>query len=175
MTPTWNLPQEVLQRSRSEYFAEATQEWDITGRAEDSQASSYCVCGKHGLRYLFEVTNRETGATLYPIGSTCIEQFEREDLTQEVAFTQSKFRILHAAQQGTLELRGGLFFRRLLAHLYEEGCFQPNKFNGFDAHKDYQFLVDMFNKRSEPSEKQQGKIWALLHRGIVPHLKSTML
>ena len=175
MTPIWNLPQEVIQRSRSEYFKEAAQEWDITDRAEDPQASSYCVCGKHGLRYLFEVTNRETGENLYPIGSTCINQFEREDLTQEVAFTQAKFKILQAAEQGTLELRGGLFSRSLLAHLYEEGCFQPNKFNGFDAHKDYQFLVDMFNKRSEPSEKQQGKIWVLLHKTIIPYLEKTML
>lgn len=175
MTPTWNLPQEVLQRSRSEYFAEATQEWDITGRTEDTQASSYCVCGKHGLRYLFEITNRETGASLYPIGSTCINQFEREDLTQEVAFTQAKFRILQAAEQGTLSLRGGLFSRNLLAHLYEERCFVPSEFNDFDARKDYQFLVDMFNKRLEPSERQQAKIWMLLHRSIVPQLKSTML
>lgn len=79
------------------------------------------------------------------------------------------------AQQGTLELRGGLFSRSLLAHLYEEGCFQPNKFNGFEARKDYQFLVDMFNKRSEPSEKQQGKIWVLLHKTIIPYLEKTML
>lgn len=79
------------------------------------------------------------------------------------------------AQQGTLSLRGGLFSRSLLAHLYEEGCFQPNKFNGFNPNKDYQFLVDMFNKRSEPSEKQHGKIWVLLHKTIIPYLEKTML
>lgn len=174
MTLAWSLPEEVIRGSRSKYFKEATQEWDITGRTEDPEASSYCVCGKHGLRYLFKITNRKTGATLYPIGSTCIDQFERKDLTQEVAFTQAKFKILQATQQGKLSLRGSLFSRNLLAHLYDEGCFQPNKFNGFDANKDYQFLVDMFNKRSEPSEKQQRKIWVLLHKTIIPYLEKTM-
>lgn len=174
MTLAWNLPQEVLRRSHSEYFKEVAQERDITGKAEEDQASSYCVCGKHCLRYLFEITNRETGETLYPIGSTCIDQFERKELTQEVAFAQAKFKILQVAQRENLSPKGDPFSRNLLAQLYEEGCFRPNKFNGFDAHENYQFLIDMFDKRSEPSEKQQGKISVLIHRTIVPHIERTL-
>lgn len=63
-----------------------------------------------------------------------------------------------------------LFSRRLYAFLYERGAFPPNRYNGYDGWNDYEFMVDMFNKRTAPTERQRAKMYMVLNKSIFPWL-----
>ena len=63
-----------------------------------------------------------------------------------------------------------LFSRRLYAFLYEKGAFPPNRYNGYDGRNDYEFMVNMFNKRTAPTEKQRAKMYMVLNKSIFPWL-----
>ncbi len=140
-------------------------------------ALTECVCGKENLRYLFTIRNRETGRSLYPIGSSCIEKFERDDLDYEVDVQMDMYRLAHAMERGErIELTSKYFSKKLLYALYEEGAFAPNKYNRYDGTNDYQFMLDMFNKRnkSEITEQQHRKIRGLIAYSIKPFLRERL-
>ena len=60
--------------------------------------------------------------------------------------------------------------------MYEEGAFAPNKYNRYDGTNDYQFMLDMFNKRnkSEITEQQHRKIRGLIAYSIKPFLRERL-
>lgn len=162
---SWNLPREVVALSCADDFESARYEWDLVDRDIDPDCLQSCVCGKEGLRYLFTIRNRETGAKLYPIGSSCIELFGRQDLDQQVSVARQMYAVLaEYRESGTLALNGGAISRAVLKKLYEEGCFDPNSYNDGNPDVDYQFLVKMFNRRNKLSEGQRRKVWVLLNR-----------
>ena len=68
------------------------------------------------------------------------------------------------------------FSKKLLYALYEEGAFAPNKYNRYDGTNDYQFMLDMFNKRnkSEITEQQHRKIRGLIAYSIKPFLRERL-
>ena len=172
---SWNLPREVVALSCADDFESARYEWDLVDRGIDPTSSQICVCGKEGLKYLFTIRNRETGAKLYPIGSSCIELFGRKDLDQQTNIAIQMYAVLAEYREiGSLKLNGGALTKAVLKQLYEEGCFTPTSFNKGNPETDYQFLVDMFNKRKEPSEKQQRKTWMLLNKVVGPYLERTL-
>ena len=74
------LMETVVSKSYSKKWDEAVLEWEIINCEEDSSLSSYCICGKDSLYYLFTIRNARNGNILYPIGSSCIKKFGREDL-----------------------------------------------------------------------------------------------
>ena len=64
----------------------------------DDSLTESCVCGKEHLRYLFTIRNAENGNELYPIGSTCINKFDRDDLDYEVSVYEDMFRLIRAVE-----------------------------------------------------------------------------
>lgn len=137
-----NLIKRVLEASTTDNWEIAVREWDIVDCEEDEEHASECVCGKENLRYLFTIRNRETGRSLYPIGSSCIEKFERDDLDYEVDVQMDMYRLAHAMERGErIELTSKYFSKKLLYALYEEGAFAPNKYNRYDGTNDYQFML----------------------------------
>ena len=147
------------------------------GKNEYKPRIQECVCGKENLRYLFTIRNRETGRSLYLIGSSCIEKFERDDLDYEVDVQMDMYRLAHAMERGErIELTSKYFSKKLLYALYEEGAFAPNKYNRYDGTNDYQFMLDMFNKRnkSEITEQQHRKIRGLIAYSIKPFLRERL-
>ena len=121
-----NLIKRVLEASTTDNWEIAVREWDIVDCEEDEEHASECVCGKENLRYLFTIRNRETGRSLYPIGSSCIEKFERDDLDYEVDVQMDMYRLAHAMERGErIELTSKYFSKKLLYALYEEGAFAP--------------------------------------------------
>ena len=148
-----NLIKRVLEASTTDNWEIAVREWDIT------------------------IRNRETGRSLYPIGSSCIEKFERDDLDYEVDVQMDMYRLAHAMERGErIELTSKYFSKKLLYALYEEGAFAPNKYNRYDGTNDYQFMLDMFNKRnkSEITEQQHRKIRGLIAYSIKPFLRERL-
>ena len=172
-----NLIQTVLDASESDIWEEAVQEWDIYDCEEDKYCSSFCICGKEHLKYLYTIRNRRTGRILYPIGSSCIKKFERDDMEETIKIQEGMFKLYHAIQDGErIELTTRFFSKKILYYLYQQGAFQPSKYNHYNEKEDYQFLLDMFNKRnkSEITEPQQRKIRGLIAYSIKPFLQRNL-
>lgn len=70
-----NLIKTVMDKSWGNTWEEAVQEWDIIDCAEDNSLSRSCICGKEQIKYLYRLHNRKTNQWLFPIGSSCIKNF----------------------------------------------------------------------------------------------------
>lgn len=175
MGDSYRLPRIVLEASSSKTWDEAVSEWHVMGCHDNGDASGDCLCGHEGIRYEFTIKNSVNGNELSPIGSTCILKFENDELKNEVEGWKAAIKLLEAleARKPGTQLDGmnrELFSRRLYAFLYERGAFPPNSYNGYDGWNDYQFMVDMFNKRTAPTEKQRAKMYMVLNKSIFPWL-----
>lgn len=167
-----NLMAAVLSVSNARTWEAAVREWDIVDCEEDASCKSRCVCGKENIRYLFTIRNRSNKNTLFPIGSSCIRKFDRDDLNEEVGVREGMFRLLRAIRDNQfIALNAEFFSRKLLKALYEKGAFLPNQYNDYDGEKDYLFMLDMFNKRKRPSDLQQRKVRAIIVASIKPFLE----
>lgn len=169
-----NLVKEVTKVSESQTWELAVKEWEIIDCEIDVSLSKSCVCGKDRLKYLFTIKNVKNGNVLYPIGSSCIKQFNRDELDYEISVYEDMFKLIHAYKNKEyIELNSKFFTRNLLEYLYRNDVFQPNKFNGFDAEEDYWFMLEMFNKRNKEDieESQQRKIKAIILNSIFPFIQ----
>lgn len=166
----------VISNSVSNTWKDAVTEWEIIDCEEDNTYSGECICGKENLKYLYTIENTINGNQLYPIGSTCINKFNRSDLNREVTLRESMFKLLHAVDSNQyLDLSTELFSRKLLKWLYEIGAFETS-YEKTDAETDYNFMLKMFNKRDKSSitDKQRGKIAAVLLNSIKPFLENIL-
>lgn len=78
------LQKTVVDFSESGYWQDAVDECDILDCSIDDEMKEISICGHEGLRYCFTIQNRYNNNILYPIGSSCILQFGRNDLKQTV-------------------------------------------------------------------------------------------
>lgn len=165
----------VMHNSRGKTWEEAVREWEIIDCIEDESQSESCICGKDGIKYLYKIHNLLTNVVLFPIGSRCIQKFERKDLNEKIYATEQMFKLLHAVDNDEfLELKQGLFSRKILYALYEEGAFKPNEYNNYDGRNSYEFMLKMYNQRKAITPKQQSKINAVLINDIKPFLKDKL-
>ena len=113
-----NLIQRVIDNSDAPDWEDAVLEWEVYDCEEDETLQSSCICGKEELRYLFTIRNTLNGNMLYPIGSSCIRKFERDDLDEEVAVKEQLFKLLHAIESNHfITLSSNFFSRKLLRYL----------------------------------------------------------
>jgi hypothetical protein len=162
-----SLRSAVIDASLSRTWAQAVQEWQVIGVEEDPTSAGICVCGKTGLLYLYTIHNQQTQETLFPIGSSCVNLFEIEELDISVAVLERllKLRAAFVARKH-VELTSEYFSRAALADLWENGAFPPNGFNLANGDNDYRFLLDLFNQRHEITENENRKVWVLINRTI---------
>ena len=138
-----NLIKRVIDLSESNVWERAVQEWEIFDCEIDDAMTESCVCGKEHLRYLFTIRNTENGNELYPIGSTCINKFDRDDLDYEVSVYEDMFRLIRAVENNEyIELTSEYFSRKLLGYLLDNDAFEPNEYNDFDGENDYGWFHD---------------------------------
>ena len=170
-----NLIKRVIELSESNIWERAVLEWEIFDCEIDDTMSESCVCGKEHLRYLFTIRNAENGNELYPIGSTCINKFDRDDLDYEVSVYEDMFRLIRAVENNEyIELSSEYFSRKLLGYLFDNDAFEPNEYNDFDGENDYAFMLEMFNKRNKDEiyGSRQRKINAIIANSILPFVRS---
>ncbi len=151
-------------------------EWEIVDCEEDNTLSESCICGKEHLYYLFTIKNTANGNILYPIGSSCIKKFGRNDLDNEASIREQMFRLYHAVDADQfISLSPDFFSRKLLYRLYEEGAFDSD-YNGYDGYDDYEFILKMFNKRDKSTItfRQEKKIRAIIVASIKPYLQEQL-
>ena len=170
-----NLIKRVIDLSESNVWDRAVQEWEIFDCEIDDAMTESCVCGKEHLRYLFTIRNTENGNELYPIGSTCINKFERDDLNYEVSVYEDMFRLIRAVENNEyIELTSEYFSRKLLGYLLDNDAFEPNKYNDYDGENDYNFMLQMFNKRNKDEiyDSRRRKINAIIANSILPFIRN---
>ncbi|WP_344298075.1 hypothetical protein, partial [Agromyces neolithicus] len=157
----------VIDASRSNRWAQAVEEWQVVGVEEDPQGAGVCTCGKTGLVYLYTIHNRHTDQVLFPIGSSCVNLFEVEELDISIAVLRRLFDLRAAYATGKrVTLTNEFFSRAVLADLWQNGAFPPNEYNRSNGDNDYRFLLDLFNQHHEFTEKEGRKVWVLLNRTI---------
>ncbi|GLB26591.1 hypothetical protein LXJ15735_28320 [Lacrimispora xylanolytica] len=162
----------VIDNSISNNWEDAVLEWEVYDCEEDSLNETSCICGKENLKYLYTIRNKLNNKLLYPIGSSCIKKFGRQDLNSIVGIQKDMFGLLHAIDEGRfISLSSDLFTRKLLIDLFEKGVFDC-EYNNFDGEKDFKFMLDMFNKRDKNSitPNQNRKIKAIIMNSIKPYL-----
>lgn len=169
----YKLIEAIVEHSESDNWESAVQEWSMTGCKVDSSCSSQCVCGQENIKYLFRITNNLNGANLFPIGSRCINKFGRRDLDEQVNVYEQMCRLLEAVKDGKfIEFNSDLFSKKLIKYLYDHNAFKPSSYNMNDPYNDYKFMLDMFNKRSEPTVHQRNKVTAIIMSSIIPYCRS---
>lgn len=176
LTPLFN---EVISKSESDAWEEAVLEWDIVSEREDEDRVESCVCGHEHLRYLFTIRNRYTGKEIYPIGSTCIRKFERNDLNEDLECRKQALRLMREAErlakeQGKgkcVEIDSGFFSRKLIYYLFEQDAFRRGGRSFGDADRDYGFMYDMFNKRTL-SDEQRERTREIIRDYVYPWLRN---
>ena len=165
-----NLQDVVIRHSEADEWYSAVNEWVIIDVEEDRTLTKSCICGKEKLHYLFTIRNKLNGNILYPLGSSCIRRFERNDLNEEVNLKVQLFELLHAIQHNDfIILSSDYFSRKLLKYLYDLGAFIGSEYNNYDPFRDYQFMVDMFNKRMR-TQGQEKMATAIIMNSIRPFL-----
>lgn len=170
-----NLINQVIEASESKDWESAVTEWEIEDCEEDPKHESCCLCGKEDLRFLFTIQNRINGNELYPIGSRCIQKFDRDDLDEITSIHEALFKLLHALRdRERIELTKDFFSRKLLNYLYNQGAFKATPYNRNDGYNDYCFMMDMFNRRSPMTPNQQRKVNAIIINSIKPYLESIL-
>lgn len=170
-----SLVSAVVASSQAGSWRAAVQEWVVTDVEDDPDQQGICVCGQTGLGQLFTIKNRLNGAELFPIGSVCVNKFEQADLDRQVTVFAELLTLRKAIREGkTISLTSEFFSRALLEYFFHQDVFQPNQWNGQDAENDYEFLVDMFNKRDKDaiSTKRKAKIYMLLKTTVLPFVEA---
>jgi len=171
-----NLIKKVINASEGTTWGDVVLEWDIIDWEEDETLESSCVCGKENLRYLFTIKNNINRHMLYPIGSSCIKKFERNDLYETATIKEQLFRLLHAIDDGNyISLSPDYFSRKLLNHLYKISAFKVinTKYKPYDS---YKLLLDMYNKRNKNTitSAQNKKINAIILNAVKPFLRDML-
>lgn len=157
----------VIKASRADCWAQAVEEWQVVGVEEDPHAKGVCVCGKTGLVYLYTIQNQLNHEVLFPIGSSCVNSFEVEELDVTVAVLRRLFDLRAAFVEGKrVELTSEYFSRAVLADLWQNGAFPANEYNRSNGDNDYKFLLDLFNQRHDFTANEKRKVWVLLNRTI---------
>ncbi|MEV8136806.1 hypothetical protein [Microbacterium aurantiacum] len=98
------LSRAIIASSAATTWARAVEEWQVVGMVQDPSESGVCVCGKTGLVYLYTIHNARTSSTLFPIGSSCVELFEVEELDVRVNVLRRLFELRTAFAAGELRM-----------------------------------------------------------------------
>lgn len=167
----------VIASSVSNTWSTAVGEWEVVQLEEDPSGHGVCACGQNNLVKLFTIQNAKNGSTLYPIGSTCVNQFGRVDLDRQIDLLSGLLTLRAAARERRqITLTSDYFSRAMLEYFFLQGVFTSDQWNFGDGEGDYDFLLKMFNKRNKEdiSRAQNAKIYMLLTRKVLPFVESDL-
>lgn len=166
----------IIDESEANVWDSAVFEWEIVECKEDRSANSSCICGKKHIRYLYTIRNKLNGNELEPIGSKCIEKFDRQDFDEKIDLMERLYKLREGLETGECTtVKSKYFSRKILEYLLNHQVFTPSIYNNNDGVNDYQFLKNIFNSRIKKlSEKQENKMKALLYAVILPFLKNNL-
>lgn len=110
-------------------------EWDVLSQEDIGTPDETCVCRHEGLRYLNTIGNKVTGATLFPIGSTCVKKFDNDAMTTSMGDLYLLGEAAAAVRSGSLNRE--VYSRRLIELLGLLEVIEP---------ENVRFLLRLFNR-----------------------------
>lgn len=165
----------VLAHSKGNTWQEAKNEWHVSSEMLDNPGDyDTCICGYHPITDLYQITNDETGETLFPIGSVCIKKFESSRMIQGMNLATQTAKLMlynrnYFAKLDHLDSTVG-FSRKIIDWLYTQGVFPPTRYNHQDPWKERQFMMAMFNRRNELTPSQKYRLHCDLVEYVYPFL-----
>lgn len=160
----------VLAHSKSSTWQEAKNEWYVSGQLLDKSDYDTCVCGYHPIIDLYEITNDETGDVLFPIGSVCIKKFESSRMNQGIQVASQMAGLMLHDKKYFASLdhlnRAAGFSHKVIDRLYRQHVFPPTKYNHYDPSEERDFMIKMFDRRSDLTFGQKYR----LHRDLVDYV-----
>jgi len=174
----------VLEHSESPFWSYASKEWACNGmedgndeeHKEYKSASYNCLCTQPNIRWLYSIVNIINGNVLFPIGSCCISKFENPGL-QDTATIYKNLRktlsnIRNHQPKDFYNVKKIFSHENTLHNLFTMGAFVPTCYNRGNPIEDLNFMIRMFDLRSEPSIKQQNKIDVIINKYLLPWLQT---
>lgn len=165
------LRQAVIAASVGDRWKNAVLEWEVTSVEEHPTSDGECVCGQTNLLWMYTIENTLNNNHLFPIGSTCVNHFERADLNQQVSVLRRLVTLRSAARKGErITVDKEWFSRATLDYLLDHGAFTPDQYNRGDGYYDWEFLRKVFGKRDKGdlSSKQLYRARMLVQNKIIP-------
>lgn len=155
----------IICKSENKEWKEAVKEWKIENCFEDTTRNRECICGKEHPQYKYKLVNKKNGKVIYPISKKCIKKLGREELDREAEMYVQKMSLEHRMAKGDyLSISDEDLSKRVIKHMYDNGVFEGNEYNGQNGERDYQFLIDMKNKKNKSaiSEQEERKLKAMM-------------
>ena len=168
------LKEVIIANSVSDKWEEAVLEWQPIDLEYDPNVDGTCVCGHPNLFFLYRIRNELNGKELFPIGSSCIQRFERKELTAKIVSFESVISIYKAMMNWEpIEFTSKYFSRGLIDHMYEREAFKPTAFNDFNPKNDYVFSKKFFNKHNKSTIPSWDwiRMDAIMKHCILPFIK----
>lgn len=161
------LKNAVIEASEADNWEDAVKEWEVVSCEEDDTLSESCICGQEQLRYLYTIRNLNNENELYPIGSSCINRFGRESMTDDADFLCKLSMLNHMGGQlwrcNWHDLKSYLS-RRMIEWLWDSGVFEDTFSDGKET---YDMMLDIFNKRN-PTYRQTRAFRTVLYYTVLP-------
>ena len=165
------LSKKILDNSVAKDLKIAIDEWYIYDCKENYISDKKCVCNKEKVKYCFSLKNSHNDKIITPICSSCLKKLGRDDFKEQILIYEQMFEILNDEKEKRF-INLEYFSRKFLFFLYDNGAFKPTKYNKFDGKKDYLFLLEMFNKKSKPTEIENKKIKGIIFYSVIPFVKT---
>ena len=159
----WRLIEGVIKASVSKDWQQAKTEWSVVDYYESSGES--CLCGKENITHCHTIENTETGETLGPIGSSCVEKFESPTMNEGVALSRT-FVELNTAFNNYAnidDMRTLLRNKKLITKLADDNVFGDNITNDFYG--------KMVRKRTQGSDRQEAWFKRLVFYEVKPYVR----
>lgn len=168
------LADQIIEKSVSNSLQRAVREWKVTGCR--TECDETCVCGQQHIKYAFQIRNKRTGETLYPIGSDCIKKFYGGHMYNEATVIQQICMLADMYSEKQLswkkthktalplehyDIKEG-FSRKILEYMYDHNAFRGSKYNHWKPEEDFEFTMHCFNNMQvNPRQEKKMRVMAM--------------
>lgn len=159
----WKLIDTIIKSSQSDTWQDAKNEWVVKDYWYEDDAT--CICGHEHINHCHTLENKETGESVGPIGSSCIEKFESQTMKDDVSLTRTMVELNKEFDQYTRfnNVRPLLRNRKLMNHLIESSIFQNEN--------EESFYMKMVRKTTPMTEKQESWMRRLVFYNVKPYIQ----
>ena len=156
------LKETVIELSIADNWEEAKMEWTKAELVKiDADRKQSCLCGHKSLKKVFAITRNDgSGIELSPIGSSCIEKFENEELTKSIKRAEKIYKLKKNLKFEDLR---EVMDEEMLEDFYSKGYFKEDKENEFNPWNDYILFKMALSRKNEERQLAYNKIERIIY------------
>ncbi|WP_314831472.1 hypothetical protein [uncultured Streptococcus sp.] len=156
------LKETVVELSIADNWEEAKMEWTKAELVKiDADRKQSCLCGHKSLKKVFAITRNDgSGIELSPIGSSCIEKFENEELTKSIKRAEKTYKLKKNLKFEDLR---EVMDEEMLEDFYSRGYFKEDKENEFNPWNDYILFKMALSRKNEERQLAYNKIERIIY------------